>query len=90
MVAMLSATNGGSLVVEQDEELWQGHRDECKLPGAVYHAFVLLNTYAAVTICLEQGSSCIRCQSPRTGDPPQFAVKRLLHDRCACRGVSNV
>lgn len=38
---MLSATNGGSLVVEHDEELWQGHRDEGKRPGAVYRAFGL-------------------------------------------------
>ena len=38
---MISSTNGGSLVVEQDEELWQGHRDEGKRPGAVYRAFGL-------------------------------------------------
>ncbi|MCQ4122775.1 hypothetical protein [Rhodococcus tibetensis] len=36
MIAMLGATNGRGLVVEQDDELWQGLRDEDEQPGTVY------------------------------------------------------
>lgn len=36
MIAMLGAANGRGLVVEQDDELWQGLRGDDEPPGPIY------------------------------------------------------